>query len=77
MSFDPRHRSHTLVDGPDRAAARSYHRAVGLTSDDLRKPLGMIAHECVGTMPCNYTQCEPSQHVMAGVRYAAGTAEAV
>ncbi|MCA9831695.1 MAG: dihydroxy-acid dehydratase [Dehalococcoidia bacterium] len=73
MSFDPRHRSHTLVDGPDRAAARSYLRSVGLTSDDLRKPLVMVAHEWIGTMPCNYNQRELAQQVMAGVRAAGGT----
>ncbi|MGD9933567.1 MAG: dihydroxy-acid dehydratase [Dehalococcoidia bacterium] len=73
MSFDPRHRSHTLVDGPDRAAARSYFRSVGLTSDDLRKPLVMVAHEWIGTMPCNYNQRELAQQVMAGVRAAGGT----
>ena len=73
MSFDPRHRSHTLVDGPDRAAARSYLRSVGLTSDDLRKPLVMVAHEWIGTMPCNYNQRELAQQVMAGVRTAGGT----
>jgi dihydroxy-acid dehydratase len=73
MAFDPRHRSRTLVDGPDRAAARSYFRSVGLTSEDLGRPLVMVAHEWIGTMPCNFSQRELAQHVMAGVRAAGGT----
>ena len=48
---DPRHRSRTLVDGPDRAPARSYFRSVGLSSEDLRRPLVMVAHSWIGTMP--------------------------
>jgi len=73
MAFDPRHRSRTVVDGPDRAAARSYFRSVGLNSDDLKRPLVMVAHEWIGTMPCNYNQRDLAQHVMAGVRAAGGT----
>ena len=73
MVFDPRHKSHVVMDGPGRAAARSYFRSVGLDSDDLKKPLVMVAHEWIGTMPCNYNQRELAQHVMAGVREAGGT----
>jgi dihydroxy-acid dehydratase len=73
MPLDPRHRSHTLVDGPDRAAARSYFRSVGLTSEDLRRPLVMVAHEWIGTMPCNFNQRELARHVMDGIRAAGGT----
>ncbi len=73
MSFDPRHRSRTLVDGPDRAPARSYFKSVGLTSEDLRRPLVMVAHSWIGTMPCNFSQRELAQQVMEGVRAAGGT----
>jgi len=73
MALDPRHRSHTLVDGPDRAPARSYFKSVGFDSDDLRRPLVMVAHEWIGTMPCNFNQRELARHVMAGVRAAGGT----
>lgn len=72
-SLDPRHRSHTLVDGPDRAAARSYFKSIGLTGEDLRKPLVMVAHEWIGTMPCNFSQRALAQDVMAGIRRAGGT----
>jgi len=27
MAFNPRHQSHVLLDGPDRAAARSFFKA--------------------------------------------------
>ncbi len=62
-----------MVDGPDRAPARSYLKSVGFTSEDLRKPLVMVAHEWIGTMPCNFNQRELAKHVMAGVRAAGGT----
>src|SRR5438105_7097687 len=73
MPTDPRAKSRTLVDGPDRAAARSYFHSVGFTNDDLRKPLVMVAHEWIGTMPCNFNQRELAQQVMAGIREAGGT----
>ncbi|MYB40690.1 MAG: dihydroxy-acid dehydratase [Chloroflexi bacterium] len=73
MTFDPRHRSRTVVDGPDRAPARSYLKSVGLSGEDLQRPLVMVAHSWIGTMPCNYSQRELAQHVMAGVRAAGGT----
>ncbi|MGK2964566.1 MAG: dihydroxy-acid dehydratase [Tepidiformaceae bacterium] len=73
MSFDPRHRSHTLVDGPGRAPARSYLKSVGFSSEDLRKPLVMVAHSWIGTMPCNFSHRVLAQHVMAGIRAAGGT----
>ena len=68
--FDPRHRSRTLVDGPGRAAARSYFRSVGISREDLAKPLVMVAHEWIGTMPCNFSQRALAQQVMAGIRAA-------
>ena len=37
---DPaKRRSRLLTDGPDRAPARSYFKAIGFTDDDLAKPL--------------------------------------
>ena len=73
MTLDPRHRSHVMVDGPGRAPARSYLKSVGFTNDDLKKPLVMVAHEWIGTMPCNFNQRELAQRVMAGIRAAGGT----
>ncbi|MFA7249567.1 MAG: dihydroxy-acid dehydratase [Dehalococcoidia bacterium] len=73
MTLDPRHKSHVLVDGPDRAAARSYYYSVGYTPADLKQPLVMVAHEWIGTMPCNWSQRALAQQVMAGIRAAGGT----
>ena len=73
MPFDPRHRSHTLVDGPGRAPARSFFKSVGFSGDDLRKPLVMVAHSWIGTMPCNFNHRELAAQVSAGIRIAGGT----
>ncbi len=73
MPFDPRHASRSVVDGPDRAAARAMLHAVGYTPEDLSKPLVMVAHEWIGTMPCNFSQRALAQRVMAGIREAGGT----
>lgn len=73
MTFDPRHKSKTLVDGPGRAPARSYFKSVGFDSDDLKKPLVMVAHSWIGTMPCNFNHRALAAAVMEGVRAAGGT----
>ncbi|MCY3918579.1 MAG: dihydroxy-acid dehydratase [Chloroflexi bacterium] len=73
MSLDPRHRSRVLVDGPGRAPARSQLKSVGFTSEDLQKPLVMVAHCWVGTMPCNFGHRELAADVAAGIRAAGGT----
>lgn len=73
MPYDTRQHSRTMVDGPGRAPARSYFKSVGFTTEDLQKPLVMVAHSWIGTMPCNYSQRELAQRVMAGVRAAGGT----
>jgi dihydroxy-acid dehydratase len=73
MAYDSRQHSRVMIDGPDRAPARSYLKSVGFTTDDLKKPLVMVAHEWIGTMPCNFSQRMLAQQVMAGVRAAGGT----
>lgn len=73
MSYDPRARSRTLVDGPDRAPARSYFKSVGYTSEDLKRPLVMVAHSWIGTMPCNFNHRELASEVMSGIWAAGGT----
>ena len=73
MTNDTRAHSRVLVDGPDRAPARSYFYAAGFTPEDLAKPLVMVAHEWIGTMPCNFSQRELAQRVMEGIRAAGGT----
>src|SRR5262245_45419347 len=71
---DPAKRhSAALTDGPERAPARAMLKGIGLTDDDLARPLVGIATTWIETMPCNFNQRELAQHVKAGVRAAGGT----
>jgi dihydroxy-acid dehydratase len=73
MTFDPRHKSRALLDGVDRAAARSYFRAVGFTDEDLRRPLIGVAHCWIELTPCNANHRKLAEKVKEGVRAAGGT----
>src|SRR5437762_125331 len=73
VSVDLRRRSREVVEGPDRAAARSYLYASGLTDEDLQKPLVGVANTWIGTMPCNFHLRRLSEKVMEGIRAAGGT----
>jgi dihydroxy-acid dehydratase len=73
VGFDTRERSRVLVDGPDRAAARSYLYSIGLSDEDMRKPMVGVANTWVGTMPCNFHLRRLSAKVMEGIRAAGGT----
>jgi dihydroxy-acid dehydratase len=73
MTFDPRHMSRTLLDGGDRAAARSYFKAVGFTNEDLAKPLIGVAHCWIEIAPCNWNHRKLADKVKEGVRAAGGT----
>src|SRR5947209_19556414 len=71
---DPtRARSSVVVDGRDRAAARSFYHAVGFNDEDLAKPLVLIANTWTDAMPCNFGLRALADHVKAGVRAAGGT----
>ena len=67
-TFDPRHRSRALYDGPDRAVARSYLKAIGLTDADIARPIIGIANTWTETMPCNFNLRRLAEHVKRGVR---------
>jgi dihydroxy-acid dehydratase len=73
MATDPRHKSRPLLEGPDRAVARSMMKAVGYTDEDLARPQIGVAHCWIGTMPCNWNHRELAQRVMAGIKAAGGT----
>jgi dihydroxy-acid dehydratase len=73
MLLDPRHKSHTLMDGPDRAPARAMLKAVGFTDEDLSRPLVGVANTWIEVMPCNYHLRRLSERVKAGIRAAGGT----
>ena len=73
MAFDPRHKSRVLLDGSDRAAARSYFKAIGFTDEDLSKPLVGVAHCWIEITPCNWNHQKLAEKVKEGVRAAGGT----
>src|SRR5206468_6310851 len=73
MTLDPRHRSRTLYDGPERAPARSYLKAIGFSNDDIARPIVGIANTWTETMPCNFNLRRLAEHVKQGVRRAGGT----
>ena len=49
-----KHRSATITEGPDRAAARSYFYAMGLTREDMDKPFIGIANLTSDINPLQY-----------------------
>jgi dihydroxy-acid dehydratase len=73
MAFDPRHWSRTIIDGPERAPARSYFKAIGFTDEDLARPIVGIANTWIETMPCNFGLRDLAVKVKEGVRAAGGT----
>ena len=52
--MDPKHRSHLITDGRERAGARAMFKAIGFSSEDLKKPLIGVANTWIETMPCNF-----------------------
>jgi dihydroxy-acid dehydratase len=71
--FDVRHRSRTLTEGPERAAARAYLRGIGYSAEDLAKPIVGVAHSWIETMPCNFNNRVLAAKVKEGIRAAGGT----
>jgi dihydroxy-acid dehydratase len=70
---DPRALSRVLLDGPERAPARSMLKAIGYTDDDLGRPLVAVCHPWTDVMPCNAHLREVAAWVKEGVREAGGT----
>ena len=73
MSYDPKARSRVITEGRDRAPARSYLKAIGLTDEDIKKPIIGVASTWIGTMPCNFNLRHLAQKVMTGIREAGAT----
>ncbi len=73
VSYDIKAHSAVITEGRDRAAARAMYRAVGFSSEDLRKPIVGIANTWIETMPCNLNLRKLAEHVKRGVRDAGGT----
>ena len=73
MTYDPKARSRVITEGRDRAAARSYLKATGLSDADIQKPIIGVASTWIGTMPCNLNLRALAQKVMQGIREAGAT----
>jgi dihydroxy-acid dehydratase len=71
--FDVKHRSRSLIEGPERAAARAYLHGIGYSAEDLAKPIVGVAHSWIETMPCNFNNRVLAAKVKEGVRAAGGT----
>jgi dihydroxy-acid dehydratase len=60
--------SRTLYQGRDRAAARSFLHAIGLTAADINKPFVGVSNCWSETMPCNFGLRELAAPLKAGIR---------
>jgi dihydroxy-acid dehydratase len=72
-TFDVKHRSRALTEGPERAAARAYLHGIGYSAEDLAKPIVGVAHSWIETMPCNFNNRVLAVKVKEGIRAAGGT----
>ncbi len=66
-------RSWQVTEGPERAPNRSYFYAMGLTDEDLTRPIVAVGHAGNEAMPCNIHLGGLAQYVKAGVSAAGGT----
>src|SRR5215213_10580099 len=71
-AFDMRHQSRNILDGIERAGARSMLKGIGLTDEDLQKPMVLIANTWIETMPCNFGLRTLAHAVKEGVKAAGG-----
>jgi dihydroxy-acid dehydratase len=72
-TFDVKHRSRALTEGPERAAARAYLKGIGYDDEALSRPLVAVANTWVETMPCNFHLRALAAKVKEGIREAGGT----
>jgi dihydroxy-acid dehydratase len=73
QSFDLKHRSRALTEGPGRAAARAYLKGIGYDDDALSRPIVAVANTWIETMPCNFHLRALAAKVKEGIRAAGGT----
>lgn len=73
MTFEPKHSSHLITNGRDRAPARAMLKAIGFNDEDLAKPIIGVAHMWIETMPCNFNHRDLAVKVKEGIRAAGAT----
>src|SRR5260370_39471628 len=74
MTLNPKHRSHVITDGRDRAGARAMLKGIGFTDEDLKRPIIGVANTWTATRPCNYHLRRLAVKLKEGIRAAGGTA---
>ena len=72
-SFDLKHRSRALTDGPERAPARAFLKGIGYDDEAMSKPIVAVANTWIETMPCNFHLRALAAKVKEGIRDAGGT----
>lgn len=60
--------SRKVVDGPARAPHRAMYKAMGLTDEDLGRPIVGVSSTCNEATPCNIHLCKLAQNAKQGVR---------
>ena len=70
---NPSLNSRTILQGRNRAPARSFLKGIGYTDEDLSKPIVGIANTWIEAMPCNFHLRTLAVKVKEGVRAAGGT----
>jgi dihydroxy-acid dehydratase len=68
-----KHRSKEITEGPDRAPARSYLWAMGLSQEDMDKPFIAVANLASDVTPCNIHLGRFAKAAKEGIKQAQGT----
>ncbi len=71
-TVDMRRQSRQMLDGIERAGARAMLKGIGMTDEDLHKPMVLIANTWIETMPCNFGLRTLAHAVKEGVKAAGG-----
>ncbi len=66
-------RSSIITEGPSRAPSRAMLKSMGLTDEQINRPMVGIANTWTETMPCNFHLRRLAEKVKEGVRQAGGT----
>ena len=66
-------RSRSVIEGPERAPHRSMYKAMGLSDEDLSKPLIGVANTWNEVTPCNLNLDTLAKKAKEGVKSAGGT----
>jgi dihydroxy-acid dehydratase len=60
--------SRKVIEGPARAPHRAMYKAMGLTDEDLARPIVGVSSTCNEATPCNIHLCKLAQYAKQGVR---------